>query len=127
MVSTNPSLGLCRFLYPAPLRSPTPKPVTTNDKLARSLQLRPTLKLQTDKDVYQLGDLAIVTVEISNSQASDDKLTYTSHDRSLERPTPRSLQTLAWVSWDPVRGSQETHVDNDQRESEEERRRKKKE
>jgi hypothetical protein len=49
------------------------------------------------------------------------------HDRSLERPTPGSLQTLAWVSWDPVRGSLETHVDSDWRESEEERRRRKKE
>jgi hypothetical protein len=48
------------------------------------------------------------------------------HDRSLERPTPGSLQTLAWVSWDPVRGSLETHVDSDRRESEEERKRKKK-
>jgi hypothetical protein len=60
------------------LRSPTPELVTTNDELARSLQLRPTLKLQTDKDVYQLGNPAVVTVEISNSQASDDKLAYNS-------------------------------------------------
>jgi hypothetical protein len=50
----------------------------TNDELARSLQLRPTLKLQTDKDVYQLGNPAVVTVEISNSQASDDELAYNS-------------------------------------------------
>jgi hypothetical protein len=60
------------------LRSPTPELVTTNDELARSLQLRPTLKLQTDKDVYQLGNPAVVTVEISNSQASDDELAYNS-------------------------------------------------
>jgi hypothetical protein len=60
------------------LRSPTPEPVTTNDELARSLQLRPTLKLQTDKGVYQLGNPAVVIVEISNSQASDDELAYNS-------------------------------------------------
>jgi hypothetical protein len=28
--------------------------------------------------VYQLGDPAVITVEISNSQASDDELAYTS-------------------------------------------------
>ncbi|KAB8653880.1 hypothetical protein FH972_026175 [Carpinus fangiana] len=37
-------------------------------------ELRPTLKLQTDKDVYRPGDPVVVTVEISNPRASDDEL-----------------------------------------------------
>jgi hypothetical protein len=53
-------------------------PRANNDELARSLQLRPTLKLQTDKDVYQPDDPVVVTVEISNPRASDDELACTS-------------------------------------------------
>jgi hypothetical protein len=37
-------------------------------------ELRPTLKLQTDKEVYRPGDPVVVTVEISNPRASDDEL-----------------------------------------------------
>jgi len=53
-------------------------PRASNDKLPRSLQLQPTLKLQTDQDVYQPGDPTVVTVEISNPRASDNEFACTS-------------------------------------------------
>jgi hypothetical protein len=76
MVFHRPAAGA----LPVPLASTVEisNPRASNDELARSFQLRPTLKLQTDKDMYQLDDPVVITVEISNPQASNDELARTS-------------------------------------------------
>lgn len=45
-------------------------------KVSSKPQFQPTLKLQTDKDVYRPGDPVVVTVEVSNPRATDDELAY---------------------------------------------------
>jgi hypothetical protein len=86
MVSTEIPETSHGFHWPADGAPPVPLASTieisnsraSNDELARSLQLRPTLKLQMDKDMYQPDDPVVVTIEISNPRASEEELARTS-------------------------------------------------
>lgn len=79
-----------------------------NSKGLKSSEVLPTLKLQTDKEVYGPGDAVVVTIEIGNPSANGDSALSLLVERlSFEIKGIEKLDTQWFATQKPIPGSKQ--------------------